>query len=285
MSGRLDAVVERGRPLVAEAVAHLGPQAVTVRNIRNQLAQALAIRGHFAEAVEQQREVLRLAEATPGVAEDDLAHQRSSLAVMMAAAGDAAAALPLAREGLAQRERLHARPSHPRETSRIWLATVLLRAGRYDESAALLAEAAAHLASLPGHPHSRWADALQLQALAERARGQPQRARERLAQACGVYANAQGLNALRCRAHAAWLAAEATPRDAAAAQALATAVAAYLAAQPPHHVAHAEWRLMQAALHRSAGRGADAAVLQRQGEQAWARAMGRPWRGPLIGLR
>jgi eukaryotic-like serine/threonine-protein kinase len=283
MGGDLGAVVERGRPLVAEAEAHLGPNAALVRNARNQLAQALNIRGHYAEALAQQREVLRRVEATPGSSPDALATQRGTLALILAALGDTDEALPLARDALAVRERLYPQPTAMRESARLWLGHVLLRAGRADEAAQAYALAASHLATLPGHPTSRWADARAGQALAERLRGREAEARALIAQACPVHAGGgpAALGALRCRAHEAWLAAEAAPADAALRQRLAEAMTAYLAAQPPGHVAAAEWLLMQAALERAAGRPRAAAPLEQAGRAAFEQALGRPWRGPL----
>jgi hypothetical protein len=59
---------------------------------------------------------------------------------------------------------------------------------------------------------------------------------------------------------------------------------AYLATVPAAHVARAEVQLLRADLLFAAGQTASAQAARRDGAQAWAQAMGRPWQGPRVAL-
>jgi tetratricopeptide (TPR) repeat protein len=286
MSGDMAAVVARGAALVADAQQHLGADATFTLNVRAQWAQALARVGRFADALAQQREVVRYVDVSKALNEENRAHHRGVLGNLLSATGQHDEALPLLRANLAYYDEKAPQSQMARVTRRLWLAAALLRADRAAEALAAYERTAAELAAAPATAaHPRRADALQGQALALRRLGRASEAAAPLSQACGIFANAKALAAndeRRCLAHRAWLAAEAAPGDAAALAAWESASAAYVALLLPEHVARADVQLLQAGLLRAAGRGDEAQALRTAGERAWQQAIGRPVMGPVL---
>jgi hypothetical protein len=286
--GDWPALVQRGRPLLDEAQTHLGPVASLTMDIRSQLAQGLLRVGHYAGALALQREVVQRA-AEPGMLDEEFRQQhRAQLGSMLAATGDAETGLPLLQENQAYVDQKYLSPQMQREIKRLWLAAALLAAAQAVPAEQAYAAAARHLATLPGHrTHPRWAEALQGQALALRLRGDLPAAQSLLEQACAVFAQGPdggGTALLRCRAHQAWLRAQAAPADAAVRTAFDTATLDYQAAAGGNPALAAQLQLARAELLAAAGRRGEAAALRAQGAAAWQQLMGRPWRGPVTAL-
>jgi tetratricopeptide (TPR) repeat protein len=284
LTGDIATIAVESAPLLADAGRLLGEAAPTTLKVRDLRAQALALQGQYAQAVTLQRDVLRLQQQRPAADAENEQHARSTLAHLLALAGQPDEALPLARAALAFFDAKYPQPDFYRESHRLRLAGVLLRAGRYEEAAEVFAMTVRHMETLPAHPtHPRFAEALAGQALATQALGQPAAARAMIDRACAVPQPPMGRAATRCAAHQAWLHGLAAADGGLAG--FDAAALAYAATLPPGHAAHAELALMRAELLAAAGRRAEAQAEGSRGAAAWAQAMGRPWRGPLVALR
>lgn len=273
-------VVTEGRPLIDEAARHLGQAAPLTLHLRNMWAQAAARRGLYNDAVLAQTEVVR-ATADREAADGEIWHRnRAALAQMLGAAWRAEEGLPLARAAVAFMDTKYPQPGVTREIQRQWLGALLLRAGRTEEAATVLAQNAVFFRLLPGYQqNARYAGTLNLQGLAAHRLGRTDVALGHIGQACEIFTKLQGAagaNTLQCRAHQAWLQGDLPRFD--------ETSSAYVAEFPAGHVVAAEQQLLRADMLARAGRAAEAAAARQAGAKAWQAAMGQPWVAPVLGF-